>query len=98
MKNPNIKKQVVIGFLIGLLATAIGFYFYTQIYNHFSWKFIKILIAENDMLATFLFYAATPNLLAFFVFSRRKEDYKARGVLLATFLVAIIILISKFII
>ena len=97
MKPQNIKKQVIIGFLVGLIATSIGFYFYTQIINKYSFKFIKSLILEEDMLATFLTYAAVPNLLAFFVFIKRKEDYKARGVLLATFFVAIVMLISKFI-
>lgn len=97
MKQLNIKKQVVIGFLIGILSTIIGFYFYTQVFNSFSIKFIKRLIIEQQMLGLMLIYAAAPNLLAFFVFVKRKEDYKARGVMLATILVAIVILISKFI-
>ena len=99
MRHPktNIKKNVIIGFLIGLLATAFGFYFYTQVFNNFSMKFIKILIVEEGMLDMILMYSAIPNLLAFFVFVKRKEDYKARGVLLATLFVAIAILASKFI-
>ncbi|MCF6351225.1 MAG: hypothetical protein L3J23_09410 [Flavobacteriaceae bacterium] len=97
MKQQNIKKEVIIGFLIGLLATVIGFYFYTQVFNSFSIKFIKRLIVEQQMLGLILVYAVIPNLLAFFVFVKRKEDYKARGVMLATIVVAIVILISKFI-
>jgi hypothetical protein len=97
MKQINIKKEVIIGFFIGLLATAIGFYFYTQIIHHYSFKFVKVLIKEEGMLATFLTYAAIPNLLAFFVFIKRSEDYKARGVLLATFFIAIVSLVSKFV-
>ena len=96
MQNKNIKKNVITGFLVGLLATAIGFYFYTQVFNQFSMKFIEKLIVEEGMLDMLLIYSAIPNLLAFFVFIKRKEDYKARGVLLATMLVAIGILYSKF--
>lgn len=97
MKNSDIKKQVILGFLIGLVLTAIGFYTYTQVIKPYSFKFVKKLILEEDMLSTFLIYASAPNLLAFFVFIKRKEDYKARGVLLATFSIAIFMLISKFI-
>ncbi len=97
MKQINIKKEVIIGFFVGILVTAIGFYFYTQIIHRYSFKFIKLLIKEQEMLATFLTYAAIPNLLAFFVFIKRREDYKARGVLLATFFIAIVSLVSKFV-
>lgn len=96
MQLQNIKKNVIIGFLVGLISTAIGFYFYTQVINKFSMKFIKKMIVEEGMLDLLLIYSAVPNLLAFFVFIKRKEDYKARGVLLATFLVALGILFSKF--
>lgn len=95
-EKTNIKKNVIIGFLVGLLATTIGFYFYTQIINQFSIKFVKKMIVEGKMLGMILIYSAIPNLLAFFVFLKRNEDYKAKGVLLATFLVALIILSSEF--
>lgn len=95
-KKINIKKEVLIGVLTGLIATFIGYYFYTQILNNFSTKFIKKLIAEEDYLGDILIYSAIPNLLAFFVFIKRKEDYRARGVIIATIFVAIGIAISLF--
>ncbi len=97
MKKSHIKKQVLIGFLIGVLATTIGFYFYTQVFNNFSMKFVKRLIFEDKLLGLILIYSVSPNLLTFFVFTKRKEDYKAKGVLMATIIVALIILISKFV-
>jgi H+/gluconate symporter-like permease len=97
MKKSHIKKQVLIGFLVGILATIIGFYFYTQVFNNFSMKFVKRLIFEDKQLNLILIYSVIPNLLAFFVFTKRKEDYKAKGVLMATILVALVILISKFV-
>lgn len=95
-KHKNNKLQVITGILFGLLTTAFGFYFYSQVFNHFSMKFIKILIAEENMLSEILAYSAIPNLLAFFVFIKRGEDYKARGVIIATMFVAIAIAISMF--
>ena len=96
-KNTNIKKEVFIGILVGFIATAIGFYFYTQVFNDFSLKFVKKLITEYDYLGEILIYSVSPNLLAFFVFIKRKEDYRARGVILATMLVALAVAASLFI-
>jgi hypothetical protein len=95
-KHPNIKKEVAIGFLVGLLATFIGFYFYTQVFNDFSMKFVKKLISEYDYLGEILIYSVSPNLIAFFVFIKRKEDYRARGVIMATMLVALAVAVSLF--
>lgn len=96
-KNTNIKKEVFIGILVGFIATAIGFYFYTQVFNDFSLKFIKKLITEYDYLGEILIYSVSPNLLAFFVFIKKKEDYRARGVILATMLIALAVAASLFI-
>ena len=95
-KHKNIKLKVITGILFGLFATAFGFYFYSQVFNHFSIKFVKKLITEEDMLSEILAYSAIPNLIAFFVFIKRGEDYKARGVLIATMFVAIAIAVSMF--
>ncbi|MEE9349262.1 MAG: hypothetical protein V3U80_04385 [Flavobacteriaceae bacterium] len=92
----NIKKEVLIGVLVGFAATAMGFYFYTQVFNKYSLKFIKVLITEEKMLSDFLAYAVLPNLLAFFVFIKRKRDYRARGVMIATFIVALVLAYSVF--
>lgn len=93
-EQTNIKIKVLTGVFFGFIATAFGFYFYSQVFNHFSLKFIKKLIIEEDMLGEILAYAAIPNLLAFFVFIKRGEDYKARGVILATMLIAIAVAFS----
>ncbi len=97
MKQVNIKKEVFLGVLVGCISTAIGFYFYTQVFNDFSMKFVKKLIVEEDYLGDILVYSVAPNLLTFFVFIKRKEDYRARGVILATMLVALGVAVSLFI-
>lgn len=92
--HQNIKLKVLKGILFGFIATAFGFYFYSQVVNRFSMKFVKKLISEEDMLSEILVYSAIPNLLAFFVFIKRGEDYKARGVIIATMIIAIAIAFS----
>ena len=90
----NIKKKVLTGVLFGLLSTAFGFYCYSQVFNQYSIRFLERLIFEQDMLGEIIAYSVMPNLLTFFVFIKRKEDYKARGVILATLAVAVVFLIS----
>ena len=98
MRKPiNIKKEVLIGTLVGFISTIIGFYFYTQVFNQFSMKFVKKLIIEYDYLGEILIYSVAPNLLTFFVFIKRKQDYRARGVVLATIIVALAVAVSLFI-
>jgi len=90
----NIKAKILTGVFFGFMATAFGFYLYSQVFNKYSLRFLERLITEEDMLSEILVYSVMPNLAVFFVFIKRKEDYKARGVILATLVVAIVFLIS----
>lgn len=93
----NIKKEVLTGVITGFIATGFGFYFYAQVFNSFSMKFLKKLIIEENFLSEVLAYSAIPNLFVFFVFIKRKQDYRARGVMIATMLIALAIAASFFI-
>ena len=90
----HIKTKVLQGVLFGFISTAFGFYCYSQVFNTYSLKFMERLIYEQDMLGEIIAYSVMPNLLTFFVFIKRKEDYKARGVILATLVVAVVFVIS----
>ncbi len=90
------KKEIFIGVLVGLLATAAGFYFYVEYALEGTFEEALAIINEKKLYGKVLSIAAILNLLAFFVFIKKKQDYRARGVLLATFLVAFLILIAQF--
>ncbi len=90
------KKEIFIGVLVGLLATATGFYLYVDFALKGTFEEALLIINEKKLYGKILSIAAIANLLAFFVFIKKKQDYRARGVLLATFLVAFLILISQF--
>lgn len=90
------KKEIFIGFLVGIAATSIGFYFYVEFVLEGTFDEAMVIINEKSLYGKILSIAAIANLLAFFVFIKKKQDYRARGVLLATFVVAILILISQF--
>ncbi len=86
-----IKKEVGIGLLVGLIANAIGLFLAIQLFgNGESMETtIKQAIA-NGFFGKLLSIGAILNLIAFFLFLKKKQDYRARGVLLATIIVAIV--------
>lgn len=86
------RKEIGIGFITGLISNLIGV---------IVCLFIISKMKELSMQGTYDFYKQTgnlwmiitlgalPNLAVFFGFLRINRDYRARGVLLATFLTAI---------
>ncbi len=91
-----IKKEIFIGFLIALVATSFGFYLYVEFVLPYGFQESLKIINEENLWGKVLGLAAIPNLLVFFVFIKKKQDYRAKGVLLETFVVTFLILISMF--
>ncbi|MDY7395710.1 hypothetical protein UMM65_10685 [Aureibaculum sp. 2210JD6-5] len=92
-----IKKEILIGFLVGLFATAMGFYLYVEYALEGTFEESLAVLKENSLYGQVLSIAAIPNLLAFFVFIKKRQDYRARGVLIATLVVAFLILVAQFV-
>ena len=85
-----IKKEVLLGLVIGLFANAIGLYFSATLLGNGD-DFVTVLntASAEGFLGKLISLGAVLNLIAFFVFIKKKQDYRARGVLLATIFVAI---------
>ena len=92
----TLKKNILIGFLISLFATAAGIFFYIEYFSKYSFNDTLIMIGEGDLYGKVLSLAAIPNLFVFFIFIKKKQDSRAKGVLLATILIALTTLILKF--
>ena len=90
------KKEVIIGFLVGLVATLFGFFIYVEFISPFGFDETLDIMQEGGLYGKVLGLAALPNLFVFFVFLRKKQDLRARGVLLACFCVAFVILVTQF--
>ena len=91
------KKDIIIGILTALFATACGFFIYVQFVSKMGFYETIEYIKTGNLLGKVLTLAAIPNLFVFFIFIKKKQDYRARGVLIMTILTAITILIMKFI-
>lgn len=91
-----IKKEVFKGFLVGLIATVFGLVFAIQIFGSSDdyTQVVKQAINEG-FLGKLMSIGALLNLGAFFVFLKKKQDYRARGVLIATVFVLIFTLVIK---
>tara|TARA_R110002050_G_scaffold46689_3_gene109701 strand:+ start:48 stop:335 length:288 start_codon:yes stop_codon:yes gene_type:complete len=93
--KPHIK-EIIIGFAIGLAANLAGTYLYIYIFSKHSLETTLRDAAANDLLGSLIALGAILNLIVFFVFLKKNQINRARGVVLATVLAAIAILISKF--
>lgn len=93
-----IRKEIFIGFLVGLISNGLGIIAallllssYSQLSFNTTWR----LALSQDNLGSIIAIGGILNLLSFFLFLRLKRDYRAKGVLMATVCVAIFILIYK---
>ncbi|APG65335.1 hypothetical protein LPB136_08215 [Tenacibaculum todarodis] len=92
-----ITKEVLIGVLISVFATCCGLYIYLQYVSRFGFYETIDMIFKGDVLGPVIALASIPNLFVFLIFIKKKQDYRARGVLLTTIVTALFTLILKFI-
>lgn len=90
------KKNILIGFIIGIIANAIGLFVAATFLSDGD-SVLKVLQAAKTegFLGKLMSLGAILNLIVFFIFITKRKDYKARGVLIATVLVALLTFIIK---
>ena len=91
------KKDILIGIITAIIANTLGIIIYILI---FSDKGIEATIQQSlneGFFGKVVSLGALLNLVAFFLFIKKEQDHRARGVLLATVLIAVMIMIRKFI-
>jgi len=91
----NIKKEILIGFLVSIFATAGGLFLYLQYFSSYGFNETIEMIKEGDLYGKVLSLAAIPNLFVFFIYIKKKQDYRARGVLMASILIALVTFVLK---
>ncbi len=93
--KPHIK-EILIGFVLGLAANIAGTYLYIYFFSKLSLESTLEAALENDFLGSLIALGAILNLIVFFILLKKNQYYRARGVVLATVIAALAILISKF--
>lgn len=90
-----IKKEILIGFTTGIAANLIGMLIYILIFSDLPITETLQESLRGGFIGTLITAGAILNFLPFFYFLRKEETYKARGVLMASILAALIIAIIK---
>lgn len=91
------KKEIIIGFIVGIIATVFGLVFAIQIFGKSEdWSVVLRQAIAEGFLTKLMSIGALLNLGAFFLFLKKKQDHRAKGVLIATILVFIATMIIKF--
>ena len=89
------KKEIVIGFIVGIIANTFGTLLYIIIFSDLGVVDTFNAAVSQGHIGSLLALGAILNLVAFFGFLRIKRDQRARGVMLAILVTALIILLYK---
>jgi hypothetical protein len=90
-----IRREVLIGFIIGLLANIIGIVLYIILFSKEGIEGTIKSAVNFNFIGKLVSLGAILNLIVFFFLIKMNQDNKARGVLLATLLAAIIVIVNK---
>jgi len=89
------KKELLIGFAVGLIANSLGTLAYILLFSDLGITDTLEAAVEQGHVGSLLALGAILNLLAFFGFLKIRRDQRAKGVLIATLLTALVILYYK---
>lgn len=91
----NTKKEILVGFLVGIIANTFGTLLYIILFSDLGIAETYKAAVAQEHVGSLLALGAILNLVAFFGFLRIKRDYRARGVMIATIITALVILYYK---
>lgn len=91
----NTKKELLIGFAVGIIANTIGTLLYILLFSDFGIVETFEAAVQQGHVGSLLALGAILNLIAFFAFLKIRRDQRAKGVLIATLLTALVILYYK---
>ena len=91
----NIKKELIVGFIVGIIANTIGTLAYILLFSDLGIVETFEVAIQQGHVGSLLALGAILNLVAFFGFLKIRRDQRAKGVLIATLLTALVILYYK---
>jgi hypothetical protein len=91
-----LRRDVLIGFAWGVAAAMAGFALLLLALSDGGLVKTLTLAHQKKLLGSLAALGALLNLFVFFWFIKKRSDYKARGVLMATFLIALLLIAYKF--
>lgn len=89
MDKTRMYKEMAIGFVIALIATCFGSFIFVEFFSNYGFEKSMDLIIEGNLQGKVLVLGSLTNLFVFFIFLKKKQTYRARGVLLETILIGL---------
>jgi hypothetical protein len=90
-----IRKEILLGFVTGIAANLIGMLIYILIFSDLPiWETLQESM-RGGFIGTLITAGAILNFLPFFYFIKKEYIYRARGVLMASILAALVIAVIK---
>ena len=93
-----VKKEILIGIIVGFVANLAGLVL-AIIFLHENPSITEVILKSFDegILSKLISLGAIMNLFVFLVFIKKKQDYRARGVLITTIIMSLFTLILNLI-
>ncbi len=91
----DVKKELLIGFTVGVIANTVGSLLYILLFSDFGIVETFKAAVQQGHVGSLLALGAILNLIAFFGFLKIRRDQRAKGVMIATILTALVILYYK---
>ena len=88
-------REMAIGFAVGIIANTFGVLIYILLFSDMGIQETYEAAVEQGHVGSLLALGAILNLIAFFAFLKIRRDERARGVLMATVITALVILYYK---
>ncbi len=85
-------KEMLIGFTVALIATSFGCFIFIEYFSSHDFSKSLELIKQGNLEGKVLVLGAIANFFVFFIFLKKKQIYRARGVLFETILIALFVL------
>lgn len=85
--------DLLIGFVIGIAAASLGTYLFIELFTDYDITRGLGFIREQGLIGKVITLGAILNIMAFFILLQFKKEMMARGVILATFALAILTVI-----
>lgn len=89
--------KILTGFFIGIISNLVGIFLCIWIFADVEFEAAFRNALQDEYIGKLIALGAALNFIPFFIFLKRNQIFHARGVLLATFLTAIIIAIFQII-
>ena len=68
-----IRKEILIGFVISIAATASGIFLYLEFFSKFGFDQTWKMIQDGNLYSSVIALAAIPNLFVFFIYIKRNK-------------------------